>query len=109
MAIVVTRSTRGPEFLGRRKLVYATITGDTSYPTGGSALPSAGALGMRRIDDVTVLGGNASANAVRYHYDRPNNKLMAAWTGAVVNGVFAEVANLTNRSADSLDVLITGA
>lgn len=108
MAIVVIRSPRGPEFLGRRKFVYATVTGDTSYPTGGSVFPSAGALGLRKIEDVTLLGGNAAPNLVKYHYDRPNNKLMAAWTGAAVNTDFDEIPNATNRSGDTLDVLVTG-
>ena len=110
MAIVVTKVNRGPEFFGRRRHLYVTITGDTSYPTCGSVLPSGvgqGALGFRKIENVRIIGGNGASNGRKYQWDKANNKLMAAWSGTA-SAVFNEVANTTNCSGDTLDAIIEG-
>ena len=102
-----TTSKRGDDVLGRRRLVAGKLTLDASYPTGGMSvtLATIKAKNARAIEGCLILGGTPTANAFKFHWDSTNNKLMAAWTGPGLSGVLAEIANGTNLSAVTLDVL----
>lgn len=82
---------------GNRKIVLVDITGDTSYPTGGSALTPA-QLGLRRVeyaDTPQAVGG------VSFTYDRTNNKVLS-FTGGT------QTTNATNQSAISVRMMFIG-
>lgn len=82
---------------GNRKTVIVTITGDTSYPTGGSPLTPA-QLGLRRIDyadSVQAVGG------VSFQFDYTNNKLLS-FTGGT------QTTNATNQAAISVRMRFEG-
>lgn len=84
------------------------ITGDTSYPTGGTAI-NAATFGITTILDIIPLGhqGNNPANMPVYAWDRTNNKLKAFGTAAGVSGL-TEIANATNLSGSSVYLLVNG-
>jgi hypothetical protein len=82
--VAITLGTTGAGTLkryvvGNRKTVIATITGDTSYPTGGSALTP----------------------AQSFTYDYANNKLLS-FTGGT------QTTNATNQSAISVRMRFEG-
>lgn len=81
-----------------------TFTGDTAYPTGGSAAFEAfirGATGIkegRTVDAVIDVTGNATHYPV---YDKAANALKM-----FVRATGVEVANTTNMSATTFRVLV---
>jgi len=83
--------------IGNRKCVLVDITGDTSYPTGGSSLTAA-QLGLRSVeyaDTPQATGG------VTFTYDRANSKLMT-FTGGT------QTTNATNQSSISARMMFIG-
>ena len=90
---------------GRLHLKTVTITGDSSYPTGGYALTPA-QVGFTSI--VAVLFSDASALGVQATYDYTNQKVKLFWTGAGLSAALAEVTNATNVSTAVLRALIIG-
>jgi hypothetical protein len=86
--------------------VRATLTGPTSYDTGGSALPAL--PGFTRVEALLVVSGDdATLNA-----DGNEPRLITATekTGKiqVFTNANAQVAGATNLSASSWEVLILG-
>lgn len=75
-------------------LVFGVITGDTSYPAGGTVVDAAGDRDYEFLVAQGV-GGHLPM------YDAPNKKLKMYWTGAGLSGVLAEVTAATNLSAQS--------
>ena len=61
--------------LGTSYVVYADVTGDTSYPTGGYALTK-GQVGLTNITGAHKIGGNPASALVLPHWDTTNKKLM---------------------------------
>ena len=85
-----------------------TVTGDTSYPTGGWAL-AASTCGLTSIVDVicTPLVKNDQTGAYLLEYDLANSKLMAFKdTGSAA--ALTQVANATNLSTYSTIILVIG-
>jgi len=80
-----------------KRMVVASVTFDSSYPTGGEPLVAAD-LGLGSIDylSATTDGSNAIV------WDKANNKLKA-YTAAG-----AEVANATNLSTVVVRILAIG-
>ena len=97
MALVITPK---HEFVsGDRLRLIVDITGDTSYPTNGSAL-AASAFGMTELDSVSV---QMPPSGIRtYQYDYANSKLKA------FSAYNTEVTNTTNCSADVMRAEIVG-
>jgi hypothetical protein len=129
MAITIAKNKRGPEVHGSRKIVYADLTLDNSYPTGGYALTAA-QFAARKIEFVEVVGGNAAAGRLLFHWDSTNKKLIALYpTGGaaaspaaladpaitaggtgqnpVIPGRGKEVANATDLSTITVSVRVT--
>jgi hypothetical protein len=96
MAVTVADVSRS--ILRHKRFVVATITFDSSYPTGGEAL-AASALGLGVIDFLTISGTSANTFA----WDRANNKIKA-----FVRTTGVEVANATDLSAVVVDALAVG-
>jgi hypothetical protein len=91
------------------RLTVTTITGDTSYPTGGTAL-SAGTLGLSSVAQAvcTVSGSGANNTAIAASYNLSTGKLqMWASTGTSPVGL-AEAANTTNLSGLTVTVMAIG-
>lgn len=84
------------------KLVFAQITLDTSYPTGGSP-GVANALGFQNV--LGVMVNNKGGYDVEYV--RAADKLKIS-QNAAINSPHSEVANTTNLSAITVDVLAIG-
>jgi hypothetical protein len=74
---------------GAEAIVFGTITLDTSYPTGGSAIDTTGSVEFTRL---TVAGGPVSCK-----YDLATKKLLCYGTAASATGL-TEIANATNLS-----------
>lgn len=80
-------SRTGPQVPGSRRRVLFTLTGDTSYPTGGYTV-SAASLGLQAIDAVLVSG---SADVT--------GTWIPVWTGSKVklfSALGTEVASTTD-------------
>src|SRR5262249_12096049 len=129
MAVTITRSPRGPEFLGSRKIVVADILLDNSYPSGGYAL-TAQQFGGRKLESDEVVGSNAASAGLGAKWDTGNNKLLvfyptggggaapasladptitAGGTGQapIIPGRGKEVANATNLTTITVKVRVT--
>ena len=83
----------------RERLIL--ITGDTSYPTGGSAISAAN---VQLTAITALLPQNPYPLVDRiYVWDRTNGKLIAQ-----VASTGAQVANATDLSADKIAALVSG-
>jgi hypothetical protein len=102
MALAVTALEFGQ--LGARRANRATVTFDSSYPTGGEALTAA-AFGLSDIQDVFVEQPNTAGIDVRY--DSSAEKLVI-YDEDNTSGVAAEVANASNQSTVAVRVLVVG-
>lgn len=94
--------------IGDRKEVLATITFDSSYPTGGESL-TASDLGLALELDY-VSGGLArnGTNAVSTVYDYTNSKLMAFQSTTGAPNKLIEVANTSDLSSYAVKVRVVG-
>lgn len=95
---------------GDRKEVAATVTFDSSYPTGGLAVTLA-QLGFRNRVVGIFAGGARDASGNRYDIDWNGSatapKLIASRTNAI-NGPQQEVPNATNLSTFSVNIVAIG-
>jgi hypothetical protein len=107
MAITVTPLGDGVDVLGRRRVLYADITLDASYPTGGYAL-SAAPFGLKGIIGMQVLGGNTASGPYEAFYNTQTGNLQVFYSpgGTSPPAGFVEVPNGTNLSAVTFRFLI---
>lgn len=93
-----------PIALGDVRLTVTTVVGDSSYPTGGTALTAA-QLGLSVVlFAICSVTGSASNNAaIHSSYNIATGKLQM-WSGATL----AETANTTNVSGLTITVLAFG-
>lgn len=100
MAVAIAVLRRYPPRRGIRE-VLVEITGDTSYPTGGSPIVAADV----KLSAITAILPQLPYPLVdrQYIWDRANGKLMAQ-----VVSTAAELANTTNASADKIVALVSG-
>ncbi len=100
MAIAISAATKDGGVilhgLGGYKARLVNITGDSSYPTNGSAL-TASDLGLSEIQAIFV----APAAGYTWAYDFTNSKLKS-YTGS------AETTNATNQSTVTTQALVIG-
>lgn len=88
-----------------KALVFATITFDSSYPTGGEALASSDFSSVGSLDSVIVSQTNvAGIDAV---WDSANSKVLL-YDEDNTSGIAAQVADTTDMSATTVDVLVVG-
>lgn len=100
MALTVTQ--RQMSVFGDDKVVFATVTFDSSYPTGGEALGISDFAGvLRQIDWVQVPAANDGATRL-VTWDRANAKLK------LYTALSTEATNASNQSTISIDVVVYG-
>lgn len=86
---------------GDRLKVVIDITGDTSYPTGGSALDFS--VAPFSFSEIDVVEPQLPISGVRaYQYDYTNKKLKG------FSAFNTEITNTTNCSADVIRAVVTG-
>ena len=93
-----------PISLGNKKLQFGTVTLSNSYATNGDTLVFTTASGFTQVDQV-IAGCTAGGYVV--YADLSNNKVKVFEAGAD-GGALDEVANATNLSAQTFEVLIFG-
>lgn len=106
ITIIEEVAAQGPVMLQR-----CTIVGDDSYPTGGTtgfealyqaAVKAAGILSDGAGRQIVHVANENKGDADELAYDHANDKLMA-----FVRSTAAEVANTTDMSGTTFNVLIT--
>jgi hypothetical protein len=98
-----------PMTLGDIKLTITTVVGDSSYPTGGTALTPL-QLGLTTVITAfcTVTGSASNNTAIGASYNTSTGKLQTwASTGTSPVGL-AETANATNLSGLTITVFAFG-
>lgn len=97
---------------GDFKVTVTTVVGDSSYPTGGTALTGK-QLGLPvgqvlfTIDQIVASSGsNDSAIAAKYNTSTGNLQMFSGTDGAGVP--FAETANTTNVSGLTVQIVAFG-
>lgn len=105
MALTVTLLKRN--VAGGRRYSYLTVTGDSSYPTGGEALSTADLITMTGrhdavIGDILYFTSERDASGRQWALDRANSKLLAF-------DADSEIANTTDISAMAVRVCVESA
>lgn len=100
----LTVSAERPVTDGHRRKVYADVTFDSSYPTGGEPV-TAGDFGLQEIEELSPMG--TTTNGYLVAYDRVNKKLKARRTDQVDDPA-EEVPDTTALNAESVRVLAIG-
>jgi hypothetical protein len=97
----------GPEVPGNRKFVTATVTFDSSYPTGGEAI-SLSSLGLDRLDFLWAVTTDGYVPA--WDGSTTNPKIELFWVDTTTDGAaLAEVPNTTNVSTVVARIFAFGA
>ncbi len=101
LTIVNTSDALGPQArsVGALKAVFANITFDSSYPTGGEAI-AATDIGLARIDGCVAAGQAAGSRL--FQWDQTNKKLL------VFTAVGTEAANASDQSTIVADFIFFG-
>ena len=101
MALAFTTLRRFMPQKGGTRLVLTEITGDTSYPTGGTAI-AASAFNLRGITAILPYPPAPLVDRI-YIWDRVNGKLMAQ-----VVSTASQVAAAVDCSADKVVAMVVG-
>ena len=75
MGVTLTKLADSLDYWGKHPVVIYDLTPDTSYPSGGYAIAGAD-IGMKNIDGVQFIGGNAAAGRLIPWWDNVNKKFM---------------------------------
>jgi hypothetical protein len=87
---------------GDQKVVYATVTFDNSYPTGGEELTVAMFGGvLQAIEWVSVPGANTAGNRLVV-WDRANSKIL------LYTALGTQATNASDQSAIVVEVVVAG-
>lgn len=87
---------------GDRKVVYATVTFDNSYPTGGEAIAAADFGGeLRSLDRIETQGVNTAGNRLVV-WDRANSKLL------LFTALGTQATNASDQSAIVVEITAIG-
>lgn len=108
MALTITAATnaqRPKNILGDLAAVFATVTFDSSYPTGGEAI-AASDFGLQTIVWVNV---NAQTDVLTKHvrWVQSTSKLFIAVEDGT-SGIEAEAANASDQSLVSVQLMVLG-
>lgn len=71
--MALTYTTTKTNYVGDQKIVYGTVTFDSSYPTGGESFDET-QIGLHRLDFLTL---NQGEDGFVFHWDKANEKVMA--------------------------------
>ena len=88
-----------------RNMTVATVTFDSSYPTGGEAIAASDFTNLSTIDAV-IVGSNDEAG-VSARWDQANLKLKLMDEDNT-SGIEAEFGNGTDASANVTTILVIG-
>ena len=103
MAVAVSALEHGG-VVGAQKVKYATVTFDSSYPTGGEPLTPSD-FDLVSIDWIQTQDGVGYA----LYYDRTNSKLLAYYGNFdAADGPLIQVPNATDLSAVAVKVVVFG-
>lgn len=105
LTLLTASPSSGPNLvLGPLRVVNTTITGDSSYPTGGSSLPAA-SFGLDAIlftsAEIQNLSGTNSTGVSTVVYNVTTSKLQCF-------GATSETSNATNLSGVTFNVIAFG-
>jgi hypothetical protein len=89
----------------QKNFVVATVTFDSSYPTGGEAISVTDFPSLASIDQV-IVGSNDEAG-VSCRWDKANSKLKL-FDEDNASGIEAEFANAGDASANVVTILVVG-
>lgn len=101
MAISISNEDR--TVMGDRVVIFATVTLDNSYPTGGEAIANTDFSGLNQIDFLQLSNPSIDDEAITSCYwDRANSKII------VVDAAGAQEGNATDLSSTTIDVMVIG-
>ena len=100
--MAITTTVTGKELVGRKRLVYGTITFDDSYPAGGEAF-SASNIGLAVIDRLAI----DPQDGFVFEWDATNNKVIVRESGTA-SAALDEQDAATDLSAVSTTFTATG-
>lgn len=86
---------------GDKRVVFADVTFDASYATGGEALD----LKLLGLDQVAFVQSQPTAG---YQVEYAAGKLLVKGTGAAAKGAFTELDAATDLSALTIRVMVIG-
>ena len=102
MAIAISNT--DATVFGDRKVLFATVTFDSSYPTGGEAIAATDFGGQLEQIDFIIPGApsldDEAINGVIW--DRTNSKLL------VVDAAGAQEGNTTDLSSTTVEIMVVG-
>ena len=101
MALTVTETTK--TVFGDKRVVFAQVTFDSSYPTGGEAVAASDFPSISTaIEEVAVLSSSPAGTEVVL-YDRANAKLL------VFTGDGTQASNASDQSGvDNVTLMVIG-
>lgn len=102
MAATASISTR--TVFGDQQVKFATVTLDSSYPTGGEAVTPA-LFELTQINEVIIH--STSVATKRAVWDSANSKIKL-FVEDGTSGIEAEAANTSDQSAVSVQVIVFG-
>ena len=102
--MALTVSITSSSVFGDRQARFATVTLDSSYPTGGEAL-SAAQLNLAQLDEVVIHSANVATK--RAVWDRTNSKILV-YVENGTSGIEAQAASTSDQSALSVQVFAVG-
>ena len=100
MALTVTETTN--TVFGDKRVVFAQVTFDDSYPTGGEALAASDFPSLAAIEEV-VVASQSPGGTEQVLYDRTNKKLM------VFTADGTQATNASDQSGvDNVGLMVVG-
>ena len=109
MAVTVSEKSSiwgaGPASKASKNLVVATVTFDSSYPTGGEAIAVTDFPSLSSIDEVIV--GSTDEAGISARWDKANSKLKLMDEDNT-SGIEAEFANAGDASGVIVTLLVVG-
>ena len=78
MALTITAVPGARSVSGTIREEFFDVTFDSSYPAGGEVI-TARDFGLMALYGICAVGGNATANGAKLHFDHANLKLMVAF------------------------------
>jgi hypothetical protein len=98
LTVAAHKTGKSVTYFGDRKVVFKTVTFDSSYPTGGEAITLA-QLGLTEVDFVAF---SATGVTYTFAYDYTNNKIIA------VLGDGTQVADTTDLATVVVRIMAIG-
>ena len=76
MGLTITARPDGQDVFGKTRSRLFDITLDNNYPTNGYPVTAA-QFGLRTIEGMDFIGGNAAGAVLKYAFDTTNSKIIA--------------------------------